>query len=409
MSRVRPLAGIVVALGLWLVPATSAAALDLPTLQRVLERESAKLGPSAAGYVVDVTGDRELWADEPDRPLVPASNEKLFTTAAALLRFGPAATLITTIQVRAATDVDADGVVHGDVYLVGGGDPSLGDAGLAALATELEAAGITRITGTVRGDESVFDALRGSADSRYLPDDDLGGWLGGLTWAHGRANPGGPAKVAAARLQALLKVRGIRAGRRATAGRLAQAPSTEGTVLASVGSPTMARLAASTNQPSDNFYAETLLKALGARFGASGSTTAGLAVARTTLTQLGVSPRMADGSGLSRADRATPRQVVTLLRRVQESAIAGAFEASLSVPGRIGTLRRRMRRTAAAGRCPAKTGTLRGVSALSGYCRTPAGDLLAFSLIENRVYAAGAKRVEDRMVAAIARYSAGAF
>jgi D-alanyl-D-alanine carboxypeptidase/D-alanyl-D-alanine-endopeptidase (penicillin-binding protein 4) len=406
MPPVRRLAGVVVALCLWLVPAASASALDLPTLQRVLNREAAKLGPAAAGYVVDLTADRELWSDEPDRSLVPASNEKLYTTAAALLRFGPTAKLTTTVQTPSPTEVDADGVVHGDVYLVGAGDPSLGDSGLAALASELEASGVTRISGTVLGDESVFDALRGSADSRFLPDYDLGGWLGGLTWAHGHPAPGGPAKVAATRLQALLKARGIRAGRRATAGRLAQAPATPGTVLASVDSPTMARLAASTNQPSDNFYAETLLKGLGARFGASGSTTSGLAVARAALGELGVSPRMADGSGLSRDDRTTPRQIVTLLRRVQDSPIAEAFEASLSVPGRIGTLRKRMRGTAAAGRCPAKTGTLRGVSAVSGYCHTASGDLIAFSLIENQVYAAGAKRIEDRMVAAIAGYAA---
>ncbi|MEA2306984.1 MAG: hypothetical protein QOH43_4264 [Solirubrobacteraceae bacterium] len=406
MPVVRRLAGIVAVLCLWFVPAASASALDLPTLQRVLQRESAKLGPAAAGYVVDLTSDRELWADEPDRSLVPASNEKLYTTAAALLRFGPATTVTTTVQTRASTEVDADGVVHGDVYLVGAGDPSLGDSGLSALASGLDTAGITKITGTVLGDESIFDALRGSADSKYGPDSDLGGWLGGLTWAHGHATPGGPATVAAARLQKLLKARGIRAGRRAAAGRLAQVPATDGTLLASVRSPTFARLAATTNQASDNFYAEMLLKALGARFGASGSTIAGLTVAKAALTELGVSPQMADGSGLSRTDRTTPRQVVTLLRQVQDSTIAKAFEASLSVPGKVGTLRKRMRGTAAAGRCPAKTGTLRGVSALSGYCRTAAGDLIAFSLIENQVYAAGAKPIEDRMVAAIARYAA---
>jgi serine-type D-Ala-D-Ala carboxypeptidase/endopeptidase (penicillin-binding protein 4) len=411
MPPVARLVGIAVALCVWLVCAAPASALDLSTLKRVLGRESARLGTASAGYVTDLTADRDLYADEPDRALIPASNEKLYTTAAALLRFGPSATLTTTVRTRSATRIDGDGVLHGDLYLVGAGDPSLGDGALRRLAAQLAGQGIRRLTGTVKGDESVFDALRGSADSHFRPDYDLGGWLGGLTWAHGHTGPGGPAKVAAARLQALLRARGIRAGRRAVAGRLAQAQAGgedaagQGTVLAEVRSQTMAQVIASTNQPSDNFYAETLLKALGARFGAAGSTAAGLAVARSALARIGVSPRMADGSGLSRADRTTPRQVVTLLRQIRDGELAAAFEASLSVPGSSGTLRRRMRGTAAAGRCPAKTGTLHDVSALSGYCHTAGGDLIAFSFIENRIDPARAKRAEDRMVAAIARYT----
>ena len=75
----------------------------------------------------------------------------------------------------------------------------------------------------------------------------------------------------------------------------------------------------------------------------------------------------------------------------------------MTVAGRNGTLRRRMRGTAAAGRCAGKTGTLRGVSALSGYCTTTTGRHVVFSFLENGV-GSGAKSVEDRMVAALARY-----
>jgi D-alanyl-D-alanine carboxypeptidase/D-alanyl-D-alanine-endopeptidase (penicillin-binding protein 4) len=74
----------------------------------------------------------------------------------------------------------------------------------------------------------------------------------------------------------------------------------------------------------------------------------------------------------------------------------------------LGTLRKRMRGTPAQGACRGKTGTLIGVSALSGYCTAANGHTIAFSFVENRVYALGAKRVEDRMVAAIARYDANA-
>ena len=82
-----------------------------------------------------------------------------------------------------------------------------------------------------------------------------------------------------------------------------------------------------------------------------------------------------------------------------------ALSNSLPVAGQTGTLASRMRGTKAAGRCRAKTGTLRQVSALSGYCDTPTGHLVAFSLLENNMSEYKAKQVEDRMVALIARYS----
>jgi D-alanyl-D-alanine carboxypeptidase/D-alanyl-D-alanine-endopeptidase (penicillin-binding protein 4) len=81
-----------------------------------------------------------------------------------------------------------------------------------------------------------------------------------------------------------------------------------------------------------------------------------------------------------------------------------AFTASLARPGRTGTLRRRMRGTAGT-RCPAKTGTLRGVSALSGYCTTASGRTVAFAVLSNGVFSPSAKRVEDRILPLIARYS----
>jgi len=85
----------------------------------------------------------------------------------------------------------------------------------------------------------------------------------------------------------------------------------------------------------------------------------------------------------------------------------GTLRYSLPVAGHTGTLASRMRRTAAAGNCQAKTGTLNGVSALSGYCTVSGDDTIAFSMIENRVCSYCAKRIEDRMAANIARYVPG--
>src|SRR5205807_6463436 len=88
--------------------------------------------------------------------------------------------------------------------------------------------------------------------------------------------------------------------------------------LAVVHSPRIARLIQLANTPSDNYMAEMLLKGLGARFGTGGTTAAGAAVVRAELAaKFGIAPRLNDGSGLSRFDSTSPRQVVTVLRQMQ--------------------------------------------------------------------------------------------
>ena len=134
------------------------------------------------------------------------------------------------------------------------------------------------------------------------------------------------------------------------------------------------------NQPSDNYMAETLIKGLGAQFGAGGTTSAGGAVIREAVRPFGITPKVVDRSGLSREDRTTPRQVVRLLQghgRVRGRRVA--FDESLAVIGRNGTVYNRMRGTAAQDRCHAKTGTLRDVSALAGFCTTTGGERVAFA------------------------------
>jgi D-alanyl-D-alanine carboxypeptidase/D-alanyl-D-alanine-endopeptidase (penicillin-binding protein 4) len=115
-----------------------------------------------------------------------------------------------------------------------------------------------------------------------------------------------------------------------------------------------------------------------------------------------VRPTLVDGSGLSRSNRASPRQVITLLR---EMAGDEHFLGSLAVAGRTGTLDDRMRKSAARGRCFAKTGTIIGVSNLAGYCVSRSGARTAFAFLMNNVNIYGARRLQDRMAAALAKYS----
>jgi len=160
-----------------------------------------------------------------------------------------------------------------------------------------------------------------------------------------------------------------------------------------------------TNSASDNFYAEMLVKNLGARFGTSGSTPAGVAVMRSFLKRFGIRPQISDGSGLSRANRTSPREVVALLSAMHSGAQRVAFEDSLAVAGRSGTLAGRMNGSAAAGNCRGKTGTLSDGSGLSGLCVTKNGHIVAFSILMNSVSPQRARSLQDSAVRAIANYS----
>ncbi len=204
---------------------------------------------------------------------------------------------------------------------------------------------------------------------------------------------------AASRFAAQLRVAGIRS---ATKPRAGAAPAGAGEI-ASLASMPVRELIRFINVPSNNFAAEMLLKALGDRYRDSGTTRSGATVVRESMLALGARAQVADGSGLSRSDRTSPRDVVRLLERMDDPDVATAFRASLAVAGRTGTVKRRMRRTAAAERCRVKTGTLRDVSSLAGYCRTAGGRDIAFALIFNRARTWIEKPREDRIVAAIAR------
>jgi serine-type D-Ala-D-Ala carboxypeptidase/endopeptidase (penicillin-binding protein 4) len=395
--RVRALVLSLVA-ALAVVPAGAASAISTPTLKAKLGREMRHAGGFSGAFVRDLDGQRTLFSSKPDAPRAPASVEKLYTTAAALLRFGPDGTLNTSVAGRGF--LDPDGVWRGDLYLRGGGDPTLGRDDLQRLSSAVEQAGILRVDGSILGDESRLDTLRGSYDSGGAYDRDIGGVLGALTLNRGFSKDGKPAAYAAGQFAKVLRTDGIRVEGRSGAG-TAPADAQE---LATVSSPPMRDLIRFTNVPSDNFLAEMLVKDLGAEFGGAGTTAAGVGVVKGQLAELGVTPQVVDGSGLSRADRTTPRQVVHLLEAMHGQEVAGAFEGSLAVAGRTGTIRRRMRGTAAQDRCRAKTGTLIGVSALAGLCESASGDTIAFAMLMNRTSLARAHGVQDRVAAAIARY-----
>lgn len=376
--------------------ASPVAAIPASTLQGELAREMRLAGGLSGAYVRDVDSGTALFSWRADTPRVPASVEKLYTTASSLLRDGPAYTVPTVAAVTASA------AAAGDLYLIGFGDPTLSTQKLQRLAQDIKAAGVTRIR-RVYGDDRAWDSRIGGPDSGFRYDRWLGGQLRALSvnrgWDGPRLQPS-PAGYAARTLAAALRQVGVKV--HAVGGAKAAPPNVA--EVARVTSPPLRDLARATNVPSDNYLAEMLLKGLGERHGTLGTTAQGAAVARATLADLGVRPRIVDGSGLSRANRTTPRQVVRLLERMAERETGPAFRASLAIAGRTGTIRRRMRGTPAAGNCRAKTGTLSGVSALAGYCRARDGGDVAFAILMSRVGTVTARGAQDRMAAAIARY-----
>lgn len=369
-------------------------------LKTRISRDMSRAGTHSGAYVRDMDSGEELFALRENVVRVPASVEKLYTTATALLRLGPSATLQTSAVTAAQLPLGPDGALHGDLVLVGGGDPFFGDDSAAQLAGALRLAGLRRVDGAVVGDDSGFDRRRSGCCAGY--DFELGGVLSALAYDRGifrgRAQLDA-ARFAATRFAAQLRRLGVRSG---AASRSGVAPPGARRVGA-VPSRNVGELARLINASSNNFAAEMLLKRLGARYGGAGSLSAGADVVRDTLDDFGVRPRIVDGSGLSRLNRTTPRQVVRLLERMHNQDVATSFRSSLAVPGSTGTVKNRMRGTAAARGCQVKTGTLRGVSALAGYCTTVAGRDIGFALLMNRVNISAAHVLQDRIATAIAR------
>jgi D-alanyl-D-alanine carboxypeptidase/D-alanyl-D-alanine-endopeptidase (penicillin-binding protein 4) len=395
MSSVRRTGLLLGALVALLVAAPGASART--ALQRVFDRQMAPAGAGSGALAVDLDTGETLYSLRSSTGRMPASVEKLWTTSTALLRLGRDHTFDTTV--RAAAQPDELGVLHGNLYLVGGGDPTLGAAGIRRLAAQVSLAGVQSVTGRVVGDESRFDALRGVPSSNY-------GWstdvepLSALSYTRNDTRYGyvpHPASRAATALTAALQHRHIAVADRARRGR---APA-DSSRLAVVHSPPLAKFITLTNQPSDNFYAETLIKDLGAELGNGGTTAAGATVVRRQARRMDLRPRIHDRSGLSRADRSTPRQVVSLLERMETHP---AFRTSLALTGRSGTVEDRMRSGPAAGACRVKTGTLHDASNLAGYCTTAAGHHVVFAILMNFVYPGAAHGLQDTMVQALARY-----
>ncbi len=381
-------------------------------LQAAMTKALSQAGPQSGALVFDLDSQTELFGLRPTVKRPPASVEKLWTTAALMVKLGPDARLHTTVL---GTGSLRHGVWHGNLYLRGGGDPTFGDPtfnrvwmsgyGPTAnqLTEQLSRRGITRVTGQVYADETLFDRKRGGLMTNYQPDvPDFGGQLSALTYDHGSVIPHySPAVFAARQLALTMKSSHISV----RASRHAKKTPDDAKALATVSSPPMSVMTRLMDVPSDDLFAELFGKQLGLLFGRGGSISAGAQViGRTIADTYSLHPKILDGSGLSRNDRSSPLEVVDLLREVSGTRVGRALVASLPTVGKEGTVRGIGLKTAAVGSCVAKTGTLNYVTNLAGYCHSRGGHTLAFALFADGPDNGTAVLLESRMIGAIARY-----
>jgi serine-type D-Ala-D-Ala carboxypeptidase/endopeptidase (penicillin-binding protein 4) len=368
----------------------------------------------------------------------PASNTKMLTTAAAMSYLGADFRYHTVLY---GPEPDADGVVHGDVVLRGSGDPSLTTSDVAEIAHALSARGVQRIEGDLFADprfharghkpddagdgEGALILNRNTYGVRVRPGDvghpaivsvepkvELFGIENQTTTVH--------AKKSRLRIDSyrkddrlIITVRGRIADNRddyVDLRRLADGSLLAASVLRSAfgdfgieitGKVRAGNVAATTllaehisaplsdvcrisNKPSNNFVAEAIYKTLGGElYGAPGTLAKGTHAIMEYLTSAGIKPgayRIVNGSGLTHENRITPQDLSSLLRKIYyDLSVAPEFMSSLAIAGIDGTIRNRFMGTDAVGLVRAKTGTLNGVSALSGYVGDK-DDVLIFSI-----------------------------
>ena len=374
------------------------------TAQRSLAEAVAPLAATAPGTTcVGVgMGGETIYSLNGTPSLTPASNQKLLTAATALDILGADTTLSTRFL---AGGPPVDGVLTGDLWMVGGGDPVIttdaraggaGDTGrlqtdLESVADMLVALGITQVTGSVVGDDSRHDTARllPGWPERWLAGGTVAplsallvndGWQVDPTTGEGPggATPNPPAHAAAALTQ-LLTERGVQVVGAPSAG---TAPASMEEVMA-VASPTIGQLAQQLLTFSDNTTGELLLREIGLAVSGEGSSAAGAAAVAEWAATKGLpveGTAVADGSGLSSANNVTCELLAGLLRL---DGPDGPLAGGLAIPGQPGTLSDRFPGVEWSARLRAKTGTLNEVTSLSGWLLTRPGEYLDFSIVTN--------------------------
>jgi serine-type D-Ala-D-Ala carboxypeptidase/endopeptidase (penicillin-binding protein 4) len=446
-------------------------ASSLETIQMKIAKFLNRPGVRSARWgiqILDPESSSVLLEVNPDKTFLPASVLKVITTSTALEKLGPDFLYRTGVYTNGV--LEQDGIVTGDLILVGRGDPNLMDPYgellekpvFLELAEKLHQMGVRKIQGDIIGDDSYFDSR---SEGKGWISRDLKSLYGApinalcinnnVVWIHVRPTkynhsvsvsiephtsyfrirnrgitgsarskrslsvrliPGTnlitvsgvlpstknhsqyvllerPGETAATMLRDELRKQGIAVTEGVGVihtGDVAADARQSWNLLAEHQSPPLIRALEIINKRSQNLHAEMLLRTLGAEFKGSGTNQAGLQTVREYLVETGIDSgkiQLDDGCGLSRENLLTPRFQTSLLQFLSTRPYYDLFRNTLAVSGTDGTLRNRLSATEVRGSIHAKTGTLNGVTALSGYMTTRSGRNLIFSIFANNAYA----------------------
>ena len=340
--------------------------------------------------VYDLTADSAIYCHNERQLLRPASTMKVVTAIAAIDRLGGSFQFKTTLSYTGAIE---DGVLNGDVYLVGGFDPRFNSDDMGSFVDGIRRMGIDTIRGRIVADKSMKDAdMLGEG---WCWDDD-NPVLSPLLISR--------RDVFVKRFVDRLRDEGVVVEADTVAGRQPGGAYEVGTrthTIDQVLRPMM--------KESDNLCAEALFYQLGASTGAHPATARDArTVVRRLVEKVGLKPsdyRIADGSGLSLYNYVTAELEVMLLRYAyQNTNIYMHLLPSLPVAGEDGTLRRRMRGTFTSGNVKAKTGSVTAISSLAGYCTAANGHVLCFAIINQGIRRGSEGRAfQDRVCEALCR------
>lgn len=355
--------------------------------------------------VVDPKTGDTLYSHNAGKLFIPASNQKLLTSSTALAQLGADYRFRTTFVTHGKI---TNGVLDGDLIVIGRGDPTVSDRVkgnalqfLETVADSLASRGIHRVTGAIRPGGNAFpdsvygygwewDDLRGESAA---PVDELE-YNEGMVQTGGKIN-GRDTTVSVATTSPTLAYLGalyLAMSRRGIPVDMKTAPeyldslTTPADTLYSFYSLPLRDILKPFLKPSQNQTGEALIRTLGLEKTGVGIADSGAVVIKRQLATWGIdstSTVIYDGSGMSRHDLVTPEALVKILVAMQKDSAFTAFYDALPIVGVDGTTRTRMLGSAAVNNFRAKTGTLEFVRSLSGYGTTAAGEKIVFSMMEN--------------------------
>jgi len=333
------------------------------------------------------------------KSMIPASNTKLFTTAVALSELG--GDFLISTKIFADNKDFKDGVLHGNIYLKGYGNGMFGSEDLDKMIREIKKLGIKKILGNVIGDDTYFDDV-------YMRDDWIDDEVRSVNLppvsalVYNRNSVATQVKQVKRRRKKIvtvfnkmsnppLQIAGIfrnkliAEGITVIGGTASGETPAKAKVLSTFSVP-LKDFISVVNKRSDNFLAECLFKILGAeRCGCQGNAFYSTQAVLSFISETGIYSKgtaIVDGSGISRYNQITPAALVGILEKMYfDMKNYDDFFRSLSIAGQDGTLRGRMINTRAEKNMHGKTGTLNGVSSITGYVKNLKGEDIIVSII----------------------------